>query len=141
MRWACAPPRIRRTCWTASVGIGGELYSQAATVDLWQFFLSCHSERSEESAFIRGLEKTDSLLRTDLILFLVRLHKLFHALHVDVGEVDHVAALLDQLARVVERPAQSAQHGQSHHGRTVDAGGTVDENFTQGVILVEGFPG
>src|SRR5215467_9013170 len=43
MRWACAPPRIRRTCWTASVGIGGELYSQAATVDLWQFFLSCHS--------------------------------------------------------------------------------------------------
>src|SRR5215472_15578518 len=127
MRWACAPPRIRRTCWTASVGIGGALYSQATTIELWEFFLSCHSERSEESVFIRGLEKTDSLLRTDLILFLVHLHKLFHTLHVDVGEVDHPAALLDQLARVVERPAQSAQQRQGHHGRSVDAGGAVNE--------------
>src|SRR5271165_2335527 len=65
---------------------------------------------------------------------LVTPHELFHAVHVDIGEVHHLAPRLDHVHAILQPEAHGAQHRQRHHGGAMHPGGTVDEQPRLGII-------
>src|SRR5580704_1553851 len=60
--------------------------------------------------------------------------EIFHALHVNIGKVDDVAAGLDHVGGIFQAEAQGAQDRQSHHGRAMYPGGTMNEDARVGVV-------
>src|SRR5689334_278640 len=125
MRCACAPPRILRTCWTASTAMAGfystRLFSEipsgargpyklaALTVGhppvlrTWlraRFFSKKISERiaiphPQKNAGSEFQKKANCLLRSRLRAF-IDFHEVFHARNVAIGPIHNIAALKDQ---------------------------------------------
>src|SRR5262250_1134911 len=110
---------MRRTCWTALVGIGGELYrARTESADsvlksltrinadrrisrstrIFQEIREHPRESAVRTCFkvgsTKGLGGLGFLLQTQLCAF-VHFDELFHAFHVDIGEVHDIAPLLD----------------------------------------------